>query len=1114
MHLIACRNLLRKKEMRKTLLMMKLTAIFLLALCLNVSAKGFSQNISLSMENVSLEKVFKEIKRQTGYTFAYTKSLLQKAKQVTINISNAPIEKALDVCFHDQPIAYTIINKTVVIVNKKEAPAEKEQVSTPPPPIDVSGKVTNQKGEPLNGASITEKGTSNTTVTKEDGTFTITVSRPNAVLVITFIGYEKSEITVGSQTEFSIVMKTSPLAMNEVVVIGYGNQRSRDVSGSVSTVSTKQIASNPAPNLTNSLMGRTAGIIATQRAGEPGNDASNIFIRGVGTTGDASPVFVIDGIVRYSSDFAQLNPNEIQSVSILKDAASAAVFGVRGGNGVILITTKRGSAGKMQITYNANFGIQTRTRTIEFLNSYDYATLYNEALANEGKAPLYSQADLQKYKDQSDPDAYPSSDWNSIMNKNPMITQHDLSASGGSDKIRYATSFSYLNQDGIVPSNNFKRYNFRSNIDADVTRSTVLSFDLAGRSEATNNIVPTNIWQLIASTTPTKFPVRFSNGFYAGGPSYNVLPDNGYRKKKTGAFRGRLQLVQRIPFIEGLSVKAVGSFDKTLIDSKTWFYPVIPFYTRLPDGTFRKEPLPKSSLSQDHFDDQSITLETHINYEKRFGSNRITGLLLYTQTKQVWNDLNGYRENYAINIDEINFGPSANRNNGGYSGASGRRGVVGRINFSHSDKYTLETSFRADGSEQFAKGKRWGFFPSVSGSYVISQESFMKNITFLNFLKLRTSYGILGNDRIGAARFLYLQSYNPSGSAVFGNGDVQQAIVEGSLANPDVTWETVKKLDVGFDASFFSGKLTTTFDYFYDKRSDILGRRNASVPALLGVGLPVENFTKVDNRGIELTIGHQNAVSKNLRYTISGNVTYARNKVVFIDEPATTNPNLMRTGRPLGTEFGFQAIGLFQTQDEVDKAPTQIGNNRPGDIRYKDVNNDGKIDDNDRVPIGKANTPEIVYGFNGGLNFKNFELSFLLQGATNVNQWYRGEGIWPFFVGAGALKTNLDRWTPSNPNASEPRVLISIDNMNHHDLSSFWLKNSSYLKLRNVELAFNLPKALLEKTKAIQGLRFYVNCNNVYTWTKIKNFDPENGSDRGWAYPQLRIFNTGFNIQF
>lgn len=1114
MRLFACCQFtqLVQKGFLKTLLIMNLTTAFLFAICVSANAKGFSQLVSLSEKDVPLEKVFKEIRIQTGYTFVYTESLLKKSRNISLNVQNAPIEQVLDICFKEQPLTYTILNKMVIIKEKVLSP-QKEIVFTPPP-IDVSGKITNQKGEPLSGASVTEKGTNNTTVTKEDGTFTINVSKPNAILVITFIGYEKIEIAIGSQKEFSIVMKSSPLAMNEVVVIGYGNQRSSNISGSVSTVNTKQIASNPAPNLSNSLMGRTAGIIATQRAGEPGNDASNIFIRGVGTTGDASPVFVIDGIVRSLSDFAQLNPNEIQSLSILKDAASAAVFGVRGGNGVILVTTKRGSAGRMQITYNANYGTQRRTRTIEFLNSYDYATLYNEALVNEGKPALYSAADLQKYKDQSDPDAYPSSDWNSIMKKNAMITQHDLSASGGSEKVRYATSFSYLNQDGIVPSNNFKRYNFRSNIDADVTKSTTLSFDLAGRSEATRNIVPTNIWQIIASTTPTKFPVRFSNGFYAGGPSYNVLPENGYRKRNTGAFRGRLQLLQRIPFIEGLSVKAVGSYDKTLTDSKTWSYPVIPFYTRLPDGTFRKEPLPKSSLSQDHFDDQSITLETHLNYEKKFGDNRITGLLLYTQTKQIWNNLNGYREGYSINIDEINFGPSANRNNGGYSGSSGRKGVVGRINFSHSDKYTLETSFRADGSEQFAKGKRWGFFPSISGAYVISQESFMKNIKFLNYLKFRASYGVLGNDRIGGSRFLYLQSYNPSGSAVFGNGDVQQAIVEGSLANPNVTWETVKKLDIGFDASFFDGKLTSTFDYFYDKRSDILGRRSASVPALLGIGLPVENFAKVNNRGVELTIGHQNTIARNLRYNISGNVTYARNKIIFIDEPATTNANLMRTGRPLGTEFGFHAIGLFQSQDEVDKAAKQIGNTGPGDIRYEDVNSDGKIDDNDRLPIGKANTPEIVYGFNGGLNFKNFELSFLLQGATNVNQWYRGEGEWPFFVGAGALKTNLDRWTPSNPNASEPRVLINVDNMNHHDLSSFWLKNASYLRLRNLELAYNFPKALLEKTKAIQGLRFYVNCNNVYTWTKIKNFDPENGSDRGWAYPQLRIFNTGFNIQF
>ncbi len=1101
---------------------MRTCHVKLLIACLLISQISFAQ------KSVSLRDALKKVTETFGTQLVFDKQIVE-GKNTSYNVENMKGKQVEDVLkgilypnnlvfLYVSPNYYTIIAKNRVTDNQTASGSSDEQNNagsiSSTNKIRITGSVTDSLGKGVPGATVTEVGHKNSTLTNVDGTFAMNVANPQSRLFVSSIGYASKETVVGNQTTLSIVLQQINGALGEVVVVGYGTQKSSNISGAVSTVSTKKIAQNPSPNLSNSLVGQTAGIIATQRSGEPGNDASNIFIRGIGTTGDNSPIFVIDGIVRSSSDFAQLNPNEIQSFSVLKDAASAAVFGVRGGNGVILVTTKRGVAGKMQIDYSANFGVQQRTRVAQFLNSYDLASLYNEALANEGKPALYPDSVLQKYKDGSDPDAYPNSDWNSILKNTAMMNSHSLSATGGSDKIRYAALLSYLDQDGIVHSNNFKRYNFRSNIDADVTNTTRFSFDLAGRNEKVVNIFSSELFRSIVGTPTNRYPTQYSNGYYAGGPSYAALPENGNRNTNIQSFRGRMQLVQQVPFIDGLSVKAIAAYDKTFTDIKNWYFPVVPFYTRLPDGTFRQEPLGKSSLYQDHYDDQSITLEAHANYEKKIGNNRLNALVLYTQTKQTWNDLNAYREQYSININEINFGPAANRNNGGYSGTSGRQGVVGRINFSHNDKYSLETSFRADGSEQFAKGKRWGFFPSVSGAYNISQENFMKAVKFVNYLKLRGSYGILGNDRLSNARFLYLQSYNVNGNAVFGNGNVEQSITEGTLANPNVTWETIKKLDIGLDARLLNGMLTATVDYFYDKRSNILGYRNASVPSILGIGLPVENIAKVDNRGFKLTLGHQNTINRNLRYNVSGNITFARNKIIFIDEPAATNADIRRTGRPLGTEFGLQAIGIFQTAEEVAKSATQLGNTGPGDIKYKDVNNDGVIDDNDRIPIGKANTPEIIYGFNGGLVIKNFKLSFLFQGAANVNQWYRGEGEWPFFVGAGALKTSLNRWTPSNPNASDPRVLINVDNLNHANNSSFWLKNAAYLRLKSLEAAYNLPKEMLGKTKFIQGLRLYVNCNNVYTWTKIKNFDPENGSDRGWAYPQLRIFNAGFNVTF
>ncbi len=976
--------------------------------------------------------------------------------------------------------------------------------------VIITGTVQDENEQPLPGATILEEGTQNGTVTDIDGNYSLEVAE-NATLIISFIGYETMNLEVEGRTEINVNLQPASGTLDEIVVVGYGEQKRSDVSGAVSEIGQKQISENPTPNLSNALVGRTAGVIATQRSGAPGEDASQIFIRGIGTTGDASPIYVIDGIVRSARDFAQLNANEIASVSILKDAASAAVFGVRGGNGVVLVTTKRGREGRMEVSLTTSYGLQERTNEQQFLGSYEYAQLYNEALINQGDDPLYTQDDLDKFRDGSSPDTHPSVDWMSVLNDVAPIQNHSIGASGGTERVRYAALLGYVKQEGIVPSNVFDRYNYRSNIDADVTNTTRLSFDLSGRNEVTNDVAANEVFRWLSGTPPHETPIKWSNGTYSSGPAYLTLPENGYRNRRIQTFNGRLQLVQQLP-IEGLSLMGIASYNKDINGQKNFTYAETPFYSRLSDGTFVEEPRGNASLYQSTNDYQSLTMQAHLNYNKDLGNSRVSALLLYTQTKDQWRFTSAFRDGYTLAIDEIDFGGVDNRTNSGYSGSSARQGVVGRLNYTIADKIILEGSFRADGSEQFAPGNRWGFFPSGSLGYILSQEPFLQNADFLDFLKFRTSYGILGNDRIGGSRFLYLQSYRQiSGAAVFGDGNVVPGIVEGNLANPNVTWETVKKFNVGFDAKFFDYKLTFTVDYFNDERSDILGSRNLSVPSLLGVGLPVENLSIVNNEGFELSLGHMNTLAGDFTYGVNANFTYAKNKVVFIDEPESENPNIRRTGLPIGAQFGFNALGIFQTEQQIENAAEHLTDVAPGDIQYEDVNNDGVIDDLDRVYIGSSNTPEIIYGVGANLGYKNFELSLLLQGATNVFQYYSGEGRWPFFVGAGALESNLDRWTPSNKDASEPRVLI--DATNNHAGSSFWLEDASYLRLKNVEIAYNLPTDRLFGN-FVKGVRIYVNANNVYTWTGIENFDPENSNGRGWNYPQLRIWNAGLTATF
>jgi len=1089
---------------------------FVLATDVNGQYKSIDEVlVKIDKRPTTLVDFFRIIENQTSFNFLYDHNQVDENTSIRLKRKSGTVESYLKEVAYQANLSFRQVNNS--IDTKPQS-----TVAKPAPLVYfqlVKGTVKNELGEPMPGVTIQEKGTTNGTVTDIDGNYSIEVNE-GSELIFSFLGYEKQTVIVGNQTVIDISLVPDTQALEEVVVIGYGEQSRSDISGSVSTISVDKIGKNPTANLSNSLVGQTAGIIATQPSGEPGSDGSRILIRGIGTTGSTEPLYVIDGIVRSSNDFFQLNSNEIESVSILKDAASAAVFGMRAGNGVVLVTTKRGKEGKIQIGLSSNFGVQERTIEPEFVNSYEYAVLRNEALANGGRPLEYSNEDLQKYLDGSSPDTHPDTDWQSLLRDSAPIQQHNLSATGGTDKIQFASSLSYLSQDGIAPSNNFTRYNFRSNIDANITPTTRLSFDLSGRKQASKSLGKSNELFRWMNTQPNKFPIRWSNGGYSSGPAYIAEPANGYRNREEEALRTRIQLEQQIPFIEGLSVKLIGSFDDLQINNKNWYYPVVPFYTRLPDGTFQQEPLPANFLDVNVNDEESTTFQTHLNYVKSLGDLDLSALVLYTQTETTWDYMSGHREGYTIGIDELDFGGAENRNNQGYSGSSGRQGVVGRLNLSLAKKYIFETSVRVDGSEQFAPDQRWGVFPSVSGAYIISEESFMNGVSAIDFLKLRASYGVLGNDRLGGNRFLYLQSYNINAgrypTAVFGDGTVYPTIAEGRLASPNVTWETVKKLDIGFDAFFLEAKLSVTFDYFYDKRSDILGSRAQTVPDLFGISLPIENLTEVDNRGVELTLGYEDNIMDDFSYSISGNFTYARNEVVFFDEPEDLAPSLRQTGQPIGMTYGYKALGLFQSQEEVDNWATQVGDNAPGDVKIADINEDGIIDANDRIPIGvvssSSNVPEFIYGFNGQAKYKGLELSFLFQGATRVNQYTSGEGNFPFQGESSIVKSNLDYWTPENTDAHNPRVLVNPNNMNHA-YSTHWMRDGSYLRLKNIELAYNVPNGFLGQD-FIQGLRLYVNANNVITWTKLENWDPEYADPRAWVYPQLRVWNAGFNLRF
>ncbi len=1082
-------------------------------------------HLDMQLKRASLEDLFSEIEKETGYKFFYDKEILVSDGKYSFKGELSLYDLLLEVS-KESDLHFKQVNKNIN-VKKVLTKADDILPQEPLQDVSVSGKITSEDApDGLPGVNIYVKGTTEGTVTDLSGNYQINVPSTNSILVYSSIGYVTEEITVGDRSVIDIVLASDVTALEEIVVVGYGEQRSSDISGSVSTVPISEIKESPVANLSNTLAGRAAGVIATQPTGEPGNDNAVIRIRGAATTGGADPIYVIDGIVRSSSDFFQLNSNEIESVTVLKDAASAAVFGMRAGNGVILVNTKRGGAGKMQISFSGNFGIQERTREPEFLNSFEYASLRNEALANSNLPPEFTDEDLQKYQDGSSPDTHPDTDWFDLIKKSAPMQQYNLSAVGGTERIQYAASLSYLNQQGITPSDDFNRYNFRSNIDADVTNSTRLSFDISYRKQKRESLGKGDELFRWLNTQPNKAPLEFSNGGVASGPAYIALTENGYRRNEVEALRTRIELKQQIPFVPGLSARLIGAFDDTQTDNKNWYYPVVPFYTVDANGNLMEEPLPANYLDENTDDNQAVTLQAHLNYEKSFGKLNLSALALYTQTETTWEYLSAHREGYTIGIDEINFGGAVNRNNSGFSGASGRQGFVGRINLAYNDKYLFETSMRVDGSEQFAPDQRWGTFPSVSGAYIISKESFMSDVSFLDFLKIRASYGVLGNDQISNDpndRFLYLQSFNINGgrypNAIFGNDNVYQIIKEGTLANPNVTWETVAKTDIGFDAYFIDAKFSFTFDYFYEKRTDILGTRFRTVPDFFGIAsiVPVENLNRIDNKGFEISLGYQDDVTDDFFVSINANVTHAVNEVVELDEPDDINPNISRIGHPLGMSFGYNALGIFQTQEEVDNWATQLGDTAPGDIKMEDVNGDGEINELDHVAIGvssgDSNMPRYIFGLNGMFKYKRFSLSFLLQGATGVNQYTCCEGVWPFYGDASTVKSNLDYWTPDNTDAPNPRILVYPTGNLNHSSSNFWMNDASYIRLKNIEIAYTAPQGFFGNN-FIQGLRIYVNANNVATWTKLENWDPEYADDRYWSYPQLRIWNAGFELQF
>lgn len=997
----------------------------------------------------------------------------------------------------------------------------------------VSGKVTSHEGEPLPGVNILITGTSNGTVTDADGNYSIEVPEENNMLKFSYIGYTVVEQEINGRSQIDVVMTPDIAELSEIVVIGYGEQKRETLTGSISQVEGRELAKSPQPNVSSSLAGRFSGLIANNRAGEPGYDDSEFYIRGTATTGNKDVLVVIDGVPGQIGGLNRLNPNDIESISILKDA-SAAIYGSRAANGVILVTTKRGQTGKPKIDYSFDLGLSSPTRLPEMANAATYAAILNEIEYYNNPAgglnQIYTEDEIATFADGSDPLNYPNTDWaEATLKKVALQSQHNLSITGGTEDVRYFASLGALAQDGLYKKGitKFEQYSFRSNIDANVTEHLEVSLGLSGRQEerqfpvyGAGDIFRSiyRAYPYVADVYPNGLP---SIGIEGNNPVIMVTDIGGMDNNPRQIFNGILKARLAIPGVEGLSVDGFYAVDKSWNFAKKFSKPYILYDYNPNDGTYNERitggSANRARLDESHNNQTLSTSNIKLNFERQLGRHHINTFVAFEQSKRSEENFNAWRLNYStVETPELSQGGSAPEDeyNDGWSSAFARRSYIGRIAYNFSEKYLAEVQMRIDGSSIFPKGKQYGYFPAVSAGWRLSEEQWFQNVSFIDDLKIRASFGRLGNDNVG--QFQYYNNYGFNSGYVIG-GSPYPGIDLIKLANENITWEVAEKTDIGLNADLFNG-LSLEVIYFQQKRRDILENRNASIPGVTGIVnphgsdplVPSENIGKVNSAGWEGTLGYRKA-SGDFWYNVSGNITYAKSEIIFIDEAPSVLAYQRRTGRPLNTYLLYNAIGIFRSEDELDDYPHFAGA-KPGDLIYEDYNDDGELTADDMIRTEYGNLPQLTFGLNLNAGWKNFDLSVLFAGQGMVRQYLLPEsGTIGNFYSSWAD----NRWSPVNTDGSYPRVdtRASSSYSGGQYRNNFWLHNASFLRLKNVAIGYNLPESLISRFN-IEALRVNVNAFNLFTLTKMKDFDPEGSHEGGHFYPQQRIINLGVNVQF
>jgi TonB-linked SusC/RagA family outer membrane protein len=1142
-------------EISKLLRVMKLTAILLFAACITASANGYSQKVTISEKNVPLEKVFKQIKKQTGYVFFYDEAWMKQARKVTVNVVDSPLEEVLKICFKNQLLTFSIVGTTVVLTQSIAAIPSKvnEEVRIPaPPPFTVTGKITDTDGNPLEGVSVLLKSTNRGVTTKKDGTFTIQVPDGGDVLVISYVGFENVQLTVRKSSVQDITMRQKETKGDEIVVIGYGTQRKKDLTGSVGSVTMTDLNKAPVKSFDDALAGRVAGVQITSPDGQPGA-SPNITIRGGNSvTQDNSPLYVIDGFPIENYNNNAINPADIESIEVLKDASSTAIYGARGANGVIMITTKKGKTGPPVITYNTYYGWQDNTKTLELMGPYDFVKLQFDIDSVRAKSSYFINGkNLESYRN------VPSLDWQKQVFRTAPMQSHNLSLRGGNKYTKYSVSGSILQQDGTVIASDFKRYQGRVTLDQNVSTklkvgvnvnySSIITNGLqvgGGSNTATNYLI--NVWQYrpvngsgnidslldaaqdadVVSTTNYQWNPVLSAHNELRKRSSKLLTVNSYLDYSiTPALKLRISA--------GVNTSNLRN-DVFNTSQSRLGSPISTLGRGGPNGS--------STFSELNNYVNENTLTYNKVFNKAHTLNIVGGFTTQANTASFYGAGAILVPNEELGVAGLSQGTPVSINS--TESKNTLASFLGRVNYSYKSKYLATLAFRTDGSSKFVEDNKWGYFPSGALAWHFSEENFMKRLKFISDAKLRASYGIIGNNRVTDFASFGLITTGGLSSYTIGNQFVSGAYAS-TLSNPNLKWESTAETDLGLDLGFFNQRLILGTDVYSKKTTNLL--LNAQLPSSTGYTTAFQNIGTVQNRGLELSLTSTNVSSKQFTWTSSFNIAFNRTKVLalaqnqqFLLSSVRFNsgvalfPNyIAQIGQPVAKFFGYTWVGNYQYEDFDQLTPgvytlkAAVPNNgnprtsiRPGDIKYRDINGDGVVDDNDRGTIGDPN-PKFTGGFSNNFTYRNFDLNVFFQFVSgneilNINRMYLQGSIINAF-GSNQYASYTNRWTPTNPTNENYRPSGSGPAVNSDRI----IEDGSFLRLKTINLGYNISAKMLTKVK-IQSLRFYASAQNLITWTRYSGIDPEvsnynsaltPGLDYS-AYPRAKTITLGLDVSF